>query len=145
MYGTLSNARPLEWAWVREQLFSAGTYWAVVPDDGAPHPRPVWGIWDDGTLYLSIGSLVISRRLEAHREIAVHLDSGTDVVIIEGRVVGFSEDRDVLDRYNDKYDWNYTIDEYGPLTAIAVERVIAWRSAGWAGREGFQATGRWRY
>jgi hypothetical protein len=28
---------------------------------------------------------------------------------------------------------------------VAPLKVVAWRSAGWAGREGFQHTGKWRF
>lgn len=41
MYGQASDADPLEWAWVHEQLGKAGTYWVVTPGSGHPHPRPV--------------------------------------------------------------------------------------------------------
>jgi hypothetical protein len=51
----------------------------------------------------------------------------------------------VLRRYDKKYDWRYDVDVYGPLTAIAPVTVLAWRSAGWAGRDGFKASGRWRF
>lgn len=58
---------------------------------------------------------------------------------------GHTEAQELYDAYNEKYDWNYSTDEYGPLTTIAPATVLAWRSAGWAGREGFQQTGRWRF
>ncbi|MFZ6004662.1 MAG: hypothetical protein ACOYXM_12120 [Actinomycetota bacterium] len=88
---------------------------------------------------------MIARSLEGNPEVTVHLDSGTDVVIVEGRVSGLTEAPDLLDRYNRKYGWTYTIEQYGPLTTIAAKTVMAWRSAGWAGRDGFQRTGRWRF
>jgi hypothetical protein len=145
MYGRLSDVAPLEWSWVHDQLAAAGTYWITTRGEGHPHPRPVWGVWDDGSLHLSVGSPVVARDLDVHPDVTVHLDSGTDVVIVEGRVAGRTEDPGLLARYDRKYDWTYTIEEYGPLTTIAATSVMAWRSAGWAGREGFQQTGRWRY
>ena len=48
-----------------------------------------------------------------------------------------------LDAYNAKYDGDYTIDEYGPPTRIEPERVLSWRSGGWAGRNGFEQVGKW--
>jgi hypothetical protein len=63
----------------------------------------------------------------------------------EGTVIGLVDDTAVLRVYNDKYDWNYTVDEYGAPTRVAPTSVLAWRSAGWAGRHGFQQTGRWRF
>lgn len=145
MFGQPSEIEPLEWAWVDKQLTAAGTYWITTPREGHPHPRPVWGIWDDGTLHLSVGSPAVARDLDAHPAVTVHLDSGVDVVIVEGRVTGRTGDADLVARYDRKYDWTYTVEDYGPFTTVAAATVLAWRSAGWAGREGFQRTGRWRY
>lgn len=145
MYGEPSDVAPLDWAWVAAELSTAGTYWVNASGGDHPHPRPVWGVWADEWLHLSIGSPVVARLLERNPDLTVHLESSTDVVIVEGTVVGLVEDMAVLRAYNDKYDWNYTIDEYGPLTKLAPTSALAWRSAGWAGRDGFQQAGRWRF
>lgn len=148
MYGELSSEEePLEWSWASDQLRSCGTYWVVARSDGIPHPRPVWGVWstDDEFLHLSVGSPVLVRQFAQYPDVAVHLGSGTDVVIVEGRRTGSCTDTRVLRAYNEKYDWNYTVEQYGPLMTVAVRRVLAWQSAGWAGRQGFQRTGRWEF
>jgi hypothetical protein len=75
----------------------------------------------------------------------VHLDSGTDVVILEGRVESRSVDPELIAAYESKYTWKYDVDAYGPLTSIRPHTVLAWRSAGWAGRDGFIETNRWRW
>jgi hypothetical protein len=144
-YGSQSDCAPLEWPWVDEQLARAGTYWVVPRGRGAPHPRPVWGVWHDRRLLLSVGSQVVARQLHDDPTVTVHLESGTDVVIVEGRVDGQSVDAAAIEQYDSKYEWSYTIDEYGPLTVVAPSIVLAWRSAGWAGRDGFQSAGRWRF
>jgi hypothetical protein len=145
MYGSLAEARGLEWPWVDQQLVRAGAYWTVTPGNAHPHPRPVWGVWLRNMLYLSIGSPRLNSDAQIDVPVTVHLGSVTDVVIVEGVVVGQDSHREVLDAYNAKYDWNYTIGEYGPFTTVAPLKVIAWRSAGWAGREGFRHTGKWRF
>jgi hypothetical protein len=104
----------------------------------------VWGVWADEVLHLSIGS----PQLAAARPgtpATVHLDSGTDVVIVEGTVQAKTVDPAVVAAYDTKYTWTYDVDAYGPLTSIRPRLVLAWRSAGWAGRDGFTATGRWRW
>lgn len=143
MYGTPAQVGELEWAWVKDQLVAAGGYWVVPPRAGHPHPRPVWGIWDDDKLYLSIGSPEISAYAQSGGPLTVHLGSVNDVVIVEGTAVGTEVSTDLLNAYSAKYDWDYSVDEYGPLTIVEPVKVMAWRSAGWAGRKGFQATGRW--
>lgn len=145
LYGEASGLAPVEWAWVDGQLRDAGTYWVVPHSDGHPHPRPVWGVWLDASLRLSIGSPVLGRSLDAEPVVTVHLDSGTDVVVVEGHVVGTDTAAPTIAAYDDKYDWTYDVDELGPLTIVAPLTVLSWRSAGWAGRESFQQGARWTF
>jgi Pyridoxamine 5'-phosphate oxidase len=145
MYGSVTSLDALSWDWVQGQLESAGTYWVVPVGDGHPHPRPVWGVWLDNALQLSVGSPVVARQLAADPTVTVHLDSGTDVVVVEGNASLLPDDTAdrALEAYNAKYDWDYSVAEYGPLTTVSPTTVMAWRSAGWAGRDGFQQAGRW--
>jgi hypothetical protein len=77
--------------------------------------------------------------------VTVHLDSGTEVVIVEGRVDGTIRDSGIVAEYDRKYDWTYDLIANGPLTDIVPATVLAWRTAGWAGRDGFRHTGTWRF
>jgi hypothetical protein len=144
LYGQVSEREPPDWAWVDAQLRDAGIYWVVPRGHGHPHTRPVWGVWSERSLYLSVGSPIIARALQEDPMVTVHLASGTDVVIVEGRVTGPCIETQILAQYDAKYDWSYTIDEYGPLTSVAPSTVLAWRSTDWAGRGGFTSTGRFR-
>ncbi len=87
---------------------------------------------------------MVARQLDVDPVATVHLESGTDVVIVECRRIDSGNDSDALRLYNAKYDWNYAVDEYGPLTVLQPTIFMAWRSGGAAGRDGFQAAGRWR-
>ncbi|MEO5974745.1 MAG: hypothetical protein ABIQ38_06040, partial [Ilumatobacteraceae bacterium] len=116
LYGRPSDAGLLDWSWVEYQLVSAGTYWVNVRLVAYPHPRPVWGIWFESSLVLSIGSPKLMRCIEKDPVTTVHLDSGTDVVVVEGNArVLTVPDVQILDAYNTKYEWQYTYEEYGPL------------------------------
>ena len=145
MYQVPSEVAPLEWAWVDGQLTSTGCFWVVAPTLAHPHPRPVWGVWFEETLALSLGSPRLRADLPEGTDVTVHLPSDTDVVVVEGTVSGHTVDEIWIERYDEKYDWDYDVRRYGPLTLVAPRKVMAWRSAGWAGREGFRATGRWRF
>jgi hypothetical protein len=145
MYGSHADVGDLGWEWVEDQLVKAGAYWIVTPSAEHPHPRPVWGIWNQNKLFLSIGSPRLKANAQADARVTVHLDSVNDVVIVEGRVAGSSSDTHLLDDYNAKYDWDYVVNEHGPLTIVDPAKVIAWRTDGWAGRDGFRATGRWSF
>jgi hypothetical protein len=146
LYGTRSDRAPIEWPWVDRQLTEAGTYWVVARTSGQPHPRPVWGIWHDQLLYLSVGGPALLLALRDGSAVTVHLDSGMDVIIVEGTCThGAPTSPELIESYNRKYDWDYQVSQYGELTQVAPARILAWRSAGWAGRDGFQATGRWDF
>ncbi len=146
LYGTPSDRASVEWPWVDRQLTEAGTYWVVARASGQPHPRPVWGIWHEQLLYLSVGSPALLLALRDGAAVTVHLDSGTDVIIVEGTSTrGAPTSPELIESYNRKYDWEYQVSQYGELTQVTPARILAWRSAGWAGRDGFQATGRWDF
>jgi hypothetical protein len=133
---------------VEKQLEDAGTYWLVARTVGHPHPRPVWGLWHDQRLHLSVGSPTLSLAVDRDPVVTVHLDSGTDVVIVEGTAVP-AADRGtsslVIEAYNAKYEWDHQVAQHGELVVVLPQRVLAWRTAGWAGRDSFQATGCWTF
>ena len=145
LYGAPSEAEELPWTHVDDALRSAATYWVVARADGHPHPRPVWGLWHDERLHLSVGSPMVARQLEVDPTVTVHLDSGTDVVLIEGRVVDRGADDAIVGAYVEKYDRPYDVTEFGAFTVVAPLRALAWRASGLAGRDGFTATGRWEF
>ncbi len=146
MFGAASTNSALEWAWVEQQLTRAETYWVDVAGSAArPHARPVWGVWLDQRLHLSIGTPAIRRAATPRAAATVHLPDGLDVVIVEGTVAGPTTAATAVAAYDDKYDWKYDLEQYGPFTTIVPSDVLAWRAAGPAGRDGFAETGRWTW
>jgi hypothetical protein len=86
-----TNEGVLPWSHATERLERAKNYWVgTVSQDGKPHAVPVWGVWLDGALYFGAGPRS-SRNLEANRRVTVHLESGDDVVILEGHVEPFAD------------------------------------------------------
>jgi len=146
MYGRPADLDLLEWAWVEDELRAADFYWIVAAAADRPAAaRPVWGVWWDQRLLLSIGSPQVRAAMRDGGPVTVHLPSGFDVVIVEGRLSGTSDDLGAVRHYDDKYDWVYDLDEYGPFTVVVPRKVMAWRSSGPAGRNGFTAAGRWAF
>jgi hypothetical protein len=89
----------------------------------------VWGVWLDGTFYFSTGSLA-AQNLTASPAITVHLESGSEVVIIEGvaetvsdvALVGL-----VVNLYNEKYHWNVDPNNLpGPFYAVRPQIAFGW-------------------
>ena len=120
LYGNRSTGTDLlDWSWARERLTAATTYWiATVRPDGRPHCRPVWGVWREGAVWFSTGSLA-GRNLEHNDAITVHLDDGDAALIVEGRATRV-RDRTTLaamcEVYGPKYDWPCTRPASTPTT-----------------------------
>ncbi|MBL8166025.1 MAG: pyridoxamine 5'-phosphate oxidase family protein [Anaerolineae bacterium] len=81
-----TEAGMIEWGWVEDELRNAHNYWlATVRADGRPHTVPSWGAWVGGRFYFGGGpNTRHSRNLEGNPHISIHLESGKEVVIVEG-------------------------------------------------------------
>ena len=100
----------LSWRHVDERMLEARNYWiSSTRPDGRPHVAPVWGVWVEGTLYFGTGRHSRKgRNLAANPAVVVHLESGDDVVIIEG-VVEEVADRASLAAVDKAYQAKYRI------------------------------------
>jgi hypothetical protein len=113
-----------------ERLGRARTYWiATTRPTGQPHSRPVWGVWLDTTFYFSTGSLA-AQNLTAQPSITVHLESGSEVLIIEGvaqQVSDVSLLEQVVSLYNQKYHWDLDPKQLpGPFYAVLPQVAFGW-------------------
>ena len=98
----------LPWRWATERLAAARNYWvATTRPDGSPHSMPVWGVWlDDAFCFGSGSSSAKSRNLAINPKIVVHLESGDETVILEGRaepVLDSELERRIDEAYAPKY------------------------------------------
>jgi len=76
----------LTWTQVEQRLVAAENYWlATVRPDGRPHVVPRWGVWVRGRFYYD-GSPQTrhARNLQSNAACALHLEDGTQAVIVEG-------------------------------------------------------------
>lgn len=78
----------LPWSWAHERLESAMVYWlATTGADGAPHVIPIWGAWVDDHWYVEGGPTRWQRNLRENPKLAIHIEIGSEVVIVEGAAV----------------------------------------------------------
>ena len=86
MYGLKVRAKYLSFSHAETRLAKSRSYWiCTARPDGRPHSIPVWGFWIDGALYFGTArDSRKSRNLSHNPAISIHLESGDDVVILEG-------------------------------------------------------------
>jgi nitroimidazol reductase NimA-like FMN-containing flavoprotein (pyridoxamine 5'-phosphate oxidase superfamily) len=124
----------LSWAEVTERLAAARNYWvSTTRPDGRPHVMSVWGVWIDGTFFFGTdGTSRKARNLAKNAAIAVHLESGDDVVILEGTAREMTHDSELVTAIDAAYQVKYGMrlsDCPGVPFVCAVEPRVAfaWR------------------
>jgi len=134
-YGIRTNGEgTVAWSWVEQQLTRGRNYWVCTTrDDGRPHSMPVWGVWvDDALLFSTDPTSIKGRNIAARPDIVVHLESGDEVVVLEGRAARMSAGRltAFVEAYAEKYGHRVDTDnaDYG-LYELVPEQALAWREA----------------
>ena len=120
----------LPWSFVGNRMLAARNYWiGSTRPDGAPHAAPVWGLWHEDAFYFSSGAQSVkARNLAADARAVVHLESGDEVVILEG-VMDLETDEQLLKVLNVLYQSKYGFDMVGPgvIYRLNTKRALAWR------------------
>ena len=77
----------LSFSHAEERLTRSRNYWiCTARPDGRPHSIPVWGFWLDGALYFGTGRTTRkAKNIAQNANLSIHLESGDDVVILEGK------------------------------------------------------------
>jgi general stress protein 26 len=132
----------LEWSWAAERLTAARNYWvASVWPDGRPHVMPVWGMWDDSTLWFSssAGSRK-TKNLRADPRCVITTEEASDPVVMEGSARVAAEPavlQRVTDLMNAKYATHIEVSFLDPAInttfGIRPERVFGMRHADFTG------------
>ena len=132
-YGLKPRKEYLPFSHAEERLAKSRNYWiCTARPDGRPHSIPVWGFWIDGVLYF--GTARASRKarnLTQNAAVSVHLESGDDVVILEGRAIEVDpSDKAVFKKVNaasrTKYTMPLVVMPETVLYSVRPNRVLAW-------------------
>ena len=134
-YGIRKSRKFVDWSHVEERLTRDRVYWlATIGENGAPHVRPVDGLYLDGAIYVG-GSPKTrwARNVRRRSQVTVHLDGTDDLVIVEGEAEVLPDvSRELAERLaaasNAKFpEYAMTADNYGEgVTRIRPRKVIAW-------------------
>jgi PPOX class probable F420-dependent enzyme len=151
-YGIATTAEGLmPWSWADTQLREARNYWICsTRPDGRPHAMPVWGTWTGTAVLFGTGpSSVKARNLAGSPPVTVHLESGDDVVIVEGVAERMALDSDegrrafeaLGDAFEVKYSWRPSPDD----EEMALFRVVPARAYGWREKDFVTSATRWKF
>ena len=113
----------LPWSWAEARLAAAHNYWVATV---GPHVSPVWAVWRDGAIVFSCGPTSRKARdLARNPRLVVHLESGAEVVIVEGRATRIDPTPELMAAYSEKY--GPTDPAVGRWYRVEPERALAWR------------------
>jgi len=118
----------LSWSWAQEQLTASRNYWvSTTSPNGAPHAMPVWGLWlDGGVVFSTSPNSRKGRNLARDPRVVVHVESGDEVVILEGEVERISPDDELADVYEEKYAYRPSIDSPDGWYRLRPRVAYAW-------------------
>ena len=136
--GYLENPKTLlPWSHVEQRLTEAKNYWICsVRPNGHPHAIPKWAVWLADRIYFD-GSPETrhGRNIAQNPHVVVHLESGDDVVIVEGAARESERPSAELaaslaHAYAAKYAPGYAPSpdtwDHGGLFEVIPHKVIAW-------------------
>jgi len=130
----------LTWDWVAAQLTESKNYWLCsVRPNSHPHVVPRWAVFIDGKIYYD-GSPETrhARNIESNPQVSLHLESGTEAIMLEGTAVPAGKPSPELGKklsqaYKKRYkDFGYAPEpnawDEGGLFVFTPRQCIAWTS-----------------
>lgn len=132
-YGLKPRKQYLPFSHAEQRLAKSRNYWiCTTRPNGRPHSIPVWGFWIDGALYFGTGRASRKARNLAHNAaLSIHLDSGDDVVILEGTAVEIDlSDKSQLKKLDAasraKYKMPMVVGPENVIYSVRPRVVLAW-------------------
>ena len=137
--------KPPTWDSISERIRTSRNYWICsISSDGHPHALPVWGIWVEGRLYVvTKRASKKGRNLLANPKVAIHLDSGDDVVSFQGTVAEVT-DPARLAQVPAVYAAKYKGDQIYPEIEVVFE-LLPRVAFTWLERNYHETATRWRF
>ena len=118
---------PIQWSWVVERMTAARNYWvATTRADGSPHLSPVWGLWHNGAFhFFTDPDSLKARTIRRDPRAVVHMESGDEVVIMEGTLESAVATSELVSAYESKYGISLGEEPEG-LYRLELTKALAW-------------------
>ncbi len=123
----------LEWDWVEGQMAAARNYWVATSNaDGSPHCAPVWGVWFEGAFTFGTDKQSVkARNIQRDNRAIVHLESGDETLIIQGKLIATQMSPELQKRMGAAYIEKYQLDPQigetdNPFFRLLPRKVMAW-------------------
>ena len=136
---------PPTWDSFSERIRTSHNYWICsISPDGHPHALPVWGIWFEGRLYfVTKRASKKGRNLLANPKVAIHLESGDDVVSFQGtatEVIDRARLAQVAAEYAAKYQGDQIYPDIEVVFELLPRVVFTWLESNY-----HESATRWRF
>jgi pyridoxamine 5'-phosphate oxidase-like protein len=137
--------KPPAWDSITESLRTSRNYSICsISPDAQPHALPVWGVWFEDHLYfVTKRASKKARNLLANPKVAIHLESGDDVISFQGRVIEVS-DPTRLAQVAVVYSSKYHGDEIYPEIEVVFE-LLPHLAFTWLENNYHHTATRWRF
>ena len=137
--GPKSGSGLIAWENASQKIAVARNYWVgTTRPNGRPQAMPVWGLWlDENFLFSTSRASRKGRNLAQQPYLIVHLESGDDVVILEG-LAQEVDDPTLLEKFADAYQAKYqfrpdTGDAKNVTYALHPQVAFAWLESDFPG------------
>jgi general stress protein 26 len=136
---------PPDWNWVINQIAGSRNYWICTASrEGKPHAMPVWGVWGEDTLYfVTKRASKKARNLFENPQVVVHLESGDDVIVLEGialELKSIVKLGQVAKLYSEKYKGDQIFHDIESVFELQAKVIFSWLE-----RDFHHSATRWTY
>jgi general stress protein 26 len=137
----------VSWSRAEKRLTNAHNYWLITSQtNGRAHAAPVWGLWLEGSFWFSTDPNSRKGRDIARNPYAVlHLESGDDVVIVEGIAEQLTSKSRLLAGFVESYKKKYGFQLDTSIPSYGVYRVKTRLAYAWAEKDLPKSATRWTF
>ncbi len=118
---------PLSWDDTTRRLTDSRNYWIVTAaPSGKPHSIPVWGVWaEEAFWFVTDPRSITAHNLQRNPQAVVNLESGDEVVILEGEFELREPNAASIAAFAKKYDMPWGADQL-PVFRLKLSKALAW-------------------